>query len=434
MLDVLLLIPHELGGLPVFGWGWALGVWLVVVTVVSIVQGRRCGWGPETWGSAPLFLAIGAAIVFVLPRMEEFDPATEAWIGLPIRGFGVMVTLGVMSGVGLSAYAARRAGLDQEHIYSLAFWMFLFGIIGARTFYVVQNWSEYQRETLGATLLEVVKFTQGGLVVYGALIGALAAGGWYLRSRRLPVLAIGDLIAPGMLVGLAWGRIGCFLHGCCFGGVCAIAPLGVSFPATSPPYEHQQAEGRFHGMQLRRDDAAGVWRVTAVDDSSEAAERGVRPGDRIVEINGRRLEEFAGRRIPARLLGPRLGLKFEDGREAAWSLPEMPARSRPVHPVQLYSSVHAALLALLLWAIYPYARRDGEVFAWMLTLYPIGRIFEELVRDDEPGRFGTALTISQWVSVGLLAGAAVLWAVVLRRPAVRALAGGNYSNSSDATV
>lgn len=416
MLDTLLLIPHEVRGLPIFGWGWAFGLWLVVAAAILFVQGRRTGGSGEIWGSLPLFLAIAAVIVFLLPRFEELD-AEGRPIGLPIRGFGVMVTLGVLSGVGLSAYAARRQGLDPEQIYSLAFWMVAAGGIGARLFYVVQYWRDYQRESWGETLREVLNFTRGGLVVYGALAGALLAATWYVRTRRLPLLAIGDLIAPGMLVGLAWGRIGCFLHGCCYGGLCAVTALGVTFPYPSPPYEHQQAEGLFHGMRLRRDDSAQGWRVVSVDSTGPAHEAGLRAGELIKTINGESLTAFAQRRVPAQLLGPRLALVMDDGQERIWTLTELPRRSLPVHPAQLYSSLHAALLALLLWMIYPFRRRDGEVFAWMITLYPIGRFFEELVRDDEPGRLGTPLTISQLISVSLLGAAAALWVWLWKRGA-----------------
>lgn len=424
MRDTLILIPHDVLGLPVFGWGWALAAWLVVAIGLSVIQGRRSGWNAETWGSLPLFLAIAAAIVFFLPRLEEYDPVGERIVGLPIRGFGVMVTLGVICGVALAAYAARREGLDPELIYSLAFWMFLGGIGGARLFYVVQYWNEYRRESLGATLIEVFKFTQGGLVLYGGLLGGVGAALVWLRVKRLPILVVADLIAPSMVVGLAWGRIGCFLHGCCYGGLCAASAWGVTFPAYSPPYEHQQSEGLFHGLRLTRDSAAQGWKVREVDPEGPAARHGVEVGDVVRAINGEDWEKFAGQRVPARLFGPRLELRLADGREVTWLIDEFPARSRPVYPVQLYSSLHAALLAYLLWVIFPWRRKDGEVIAWLLTLYPVGRIFEELIRDDEPGRFGTSLTISQWVSVAILLVAAGLWAVVWRRP-VRAAASSN---------
>ena len=69
-------------------------------------------------------------------------------------------------------------------------------------------------------------------------------------------------------------------------------------------------------------------------------------------------------------------------------------------PTQLYAAIDAGLLALVLWFYYPFRRRDGEVFALLITLHPISRFFLEMIRSDEPGQFGTGLTISQWLSLG----------------------------------
>ena len=73
-----------------------------------------------------------------------------------------------------------------------------------------------------------------------------------------------------------------------------------------------------------------------------------------------------------------------------------------IHPTQVYSSINAALICLLLWFYWTVRRFDGEVFALMLILYSVGRFMLEIVRHDEAGLFGSSLTISQWVSVGTL--------------------------------
>ena len=73
-------------------------------------------------------------------------------------------------------------------------------------------------------------------------------------------------------------------------------------------------------------------------------------------------------------------------------------------------------MCLLLLAWHPFRRQEGEVFALMLTLYPITRILLEMVRDDEPGVLGTPLTVSQIVSLMVLLAASVLWVHLLRRP------------------
>ena len=104
--------------------------------------------------------------------------------------------------------------------------------------------------TLGA----ILNVTQGGLVVYGSLIGALLGGLWFLRRHALPTLAVADLMAPSLVLGLALGRIGCLLNGCCYGGLCD-APWGLTFPAESEPYKHQQSLGQLHGFQIAEDSA-----------------------------------------------------------------------------------------------------------------------------------------------------------------------------------
>jgi len=77
----------------------------------------------------------------------------------------------------------------------------------------VQYWEEFEKPTIPETIRSLLNFTKGGLFVYGSVIAGLPVGYWYLRKRGLPILAFGDIIAPSMVVGLALGRIGCFLTG-----------------------------------------------------------------------------------------------------------------------------------------------------------------------------------------------------------------------------
>ena len=92
-----------------------------------------------------------------------------------------------------------------------------------------------------------------------------------------------------------------------------------------------------------------------------------------------------------------------------------PARSHPVHPTQLYSTIGALLICLLLLAYDPFRRRDGELSALMLTVYSVTRFLEEIVRTDEAPILSTGMTISQNVSLLLLLGAMGLWYYVLRQ-------------------
>ena len=106
----------------------------------------------------------------------------------------------------------------------MAFWLFIGGMIGGRAFYVIEYWHErFRTDSFRETLLRVLNFPEGGLVVYGALFGGVIGGAVVHSQARLPALATFDLIAPSMAIGLALGRIGCFLNGCCYGGPTSLA-------------------------------------------------------------------------------------------------------------------------------------------------------------------------------------------------------------------
>lgn len=415
MLSTLLQIPHDVAGLPIFGFGWALGAWLITGIGFIAWLIKRQGWNDDTRSYLPMFLMVAVAIAFVLPWIEEKDPATGLSAGLPIRGYGVMVMLGVVSGVSLAAWQAKRVGLDPEHIFTLAFWLFVAGIVGARGFYVVQNWSQFQRPSLGETISEVMKFTQGGLVVYGSFIGATLALVVYCRREKLPLLAIADLITPSMLLGLSLGRIGCFLNGCCFGGLCAL-PLGVSFPETSPPFQHQLATGLFYGVRVDWDDATNQPFIAKVEPDSAASKAGVTVGTVIRSVNGFPANAWPNAFAQIAETGGRITLESDGGKKFEWQASAVPRRSLPVHPVQLYAAVEAGLLSLVLWSYFPFRRRDGELFALLLLIHPIARFLQEMIRDDLPGALGTPLTISQLLSVLMFVVGAAAWIALARRP------------------
>jgi len=406
MRQTLFHIPHEVVGLPVFGMGWALIVWAVASAMLLWWLVRRQGWNADTRSYLPLLLLVAAAFYFVLPFLEERS-AAGAPLGLAIRGYGVMLLVAVICGVGLAVQQARRMGLDPELIYSLALWSFVGGIIGARAFFVIQYWHQFDRPTVGATFGALLNVTQGGLVVYGSLIGAGITGIWFIRKHGLPLLAVVDLVAPSMALGMAVGRIGCLLNGCCHGGLCENPTLGMTFPRGSPPYIQQQLDGFSIG---RSPDGSAV--VTAIEPNGPAEQGGLTVEAVIKSINEIPVDSYDVARGVLATSGPELTIETDVGTAQV----RAPPRSRPVHPTQIYSAISAAVLCLLLWAYYPFRRRDGEVMALLLTLYPITRFLLEIIRNDEPGRFGTPLTISQLISLVIFAGACVLWRHLARQP------------------
>jgi phosphatidylglycerol:prolipoprotein diacylglycerol transferase len=417
MRTTLLVIPHELFGLPVFGMGWLLIAWLILCAVTLALLVRRQGWNADTASYLPFQVLIAALIVFLMPRLEVVDASGESQ-GLPIRGFGVMMALAAVTAVGLALYRARQVGIDPDAIMALAMWMFVPGILGARLFYVVQYWDQFAKPNMQETLLGLFNFTSGGLVMYGSVIVGLPFGIYYLLRHKLPVWAIADIIAPSMVVGLALGRIGCFMNGCCYGGVCD-GPLGLTFPPGSPPHARHHELGWLYGLHLASDEQGVV--IDRVDAGSAAAAAGVKPGEHVATIRGEAVKEEKDALALLSKSGRQFALTTREGSAYAIEAEPWPVRSFPVHPTQLYAALDAALLAAFLWFYYPFRRRDGEVFALLVTLHPISRFLLEIIRDDEPGLWGTSLTIAQWTSVAIFLAALGLWWYLTRQPQTRAL-------------
>ncbi|MBU6221314.1 MAG: prolipoprotein diacylglyceryl transferase [Planctomycetes bacterium] len=340
MLSTLFHIPTRLTvgavSLPLFGFGLLFAVWVVGgAFAVSRSLGRR-GWRDTAQALAAPLALTGALVAFILPALDDGQ-------GVPVRGYGVMLLIAAAAGTWLSIRRGRAFGFDADTIIALATEVFLWGLVGARLFYVIEYGEQFfpPGRSLVSALPDVLNLAAGGLVVFGALPTAALAAWRFAARRGLSLVNLADCVAPGLLVGLALGRIGCFLNGCCYGGPCDL-PWAVRFPPQSPPWLDQAA-------------------------------RGLLPSG-----------------------------------TAAWSL--------PVHPAQLYAAIDAALLAALACAWTPLARRPGEVFALVLTLHPISRLLLEAIRIDEPPALGTPLSISQLVSLVLLALAAALWAWLSRQP------------------
>lgn len=130
----------------------------------------------------------------------------------PVRSYGVMLSLGIMAGLLTSCYVAKRQGRFLEEILDLAFYAIVGGILGARIWEVVFSWDYYSNH-----LLQIPAIWNGGISVQGSVLGGLIAVIWYCRRHGIPFWPMADTLAPGLLVGQAIGRVGCFLNGCCYG-------------------------------------------------------------------------------------------------------------------------------------------------------------------------------------------------------------------------
>jgi len=385
---------------------WIIIAWAIACVVAVFWLYRKHGWGKEVIGFLPFAAISGAIIIFGLPYLQDSeinpaDPEGPRIVGLPIRGYGFFLLLATLAGVGTATYRAKSLGKDPDVILSLAFWVFIVGIVGARMFYVLQKFDEFNIHNPTEFFFAMISMTKGGLVIYGGLIGALLAFVAFMAKNRLPMFEFADIIAPSMILGLSIGRLGCLMNGCCFGGVCTIEPLAVQFPEGSPPYLRELETGELLGIhgkpgKSQQLDELGMTTVESVDAGSVADQHGIKPGDRIgITFDSEQLQ-LARYNVARNVV---IQINRTSSNPIMIDYDELPRQSLKIHPTQVYSSIDAGLIFLFLWFFFPFRQRNGQVFALLMIIYPVARTIEEFIRIDEPGQFGTIFTISQWVSL-----------------------------------
>jgi phosphatidylglycerol:prolipoprotein diacylglycerol transferase len=140
----------------------------------------------------------------------NINPVAFSIGAFEVRWYGIMVVLAVVAVIAIALREAKRVGLAEEHIYSVGLWGIIGGIIVSRLFHVIDKWGYYM-----AHPEQIIGFE--GLTVYGAVLGALLAVLIYCWVKKISFWLIGDVIAPGAILGQAIGRIGCLMNGCCYG-------------------------------------------------------------------------------------------------------------------------------------------------------------------------------------------------------------------------
>jgi phosphatidylglycerol:prolipoprotein diacylglycerol transferase len=300
---------------------------------------------------------------------------------LPLHGYGLAMAAGFLLAILTAARRARRDGSPPEVVHNAALACFFGGVFGARAFFVLQNHEQFDG------LFALLRIWEGGLTFYGGFLVATLATVGYLHFSRRNVLYWLDVITPSMALGLACGRIGCFLNGCCYGDVARAGP-GMVWPVGSIPWYHYAEE--------------------QVPAFAEAVRVFGGPG------------------------GAAVSGAVGGAAAAVW---EMPA----IHPAQVYALVNALGLALVLSLMFWRRRRNGQILLTFAVLYGITRYLLEAIRADEPETYLLGLptllrlvgareaaetlpglTISQNIAVVMVAGGGLLlWRLLKsRRPSL----------------
>ena len=145
--------------------------------------------------------------------------------GFRLPAYGVMVAAAFLTALAVVARLARREGRDADTIVNLGIYCAMAGIAGAKLNLILVDWERYAANP--SELFSLATLQAMG-IFYGGFLAALAVAIWNMRRKRLPLLATADLFAPGIAIGHAIGRIGCFAAGCCWGTQCD-RPWAVTF-------------------------------------------------------------------------------------------------------------------------------------------------------------------------------------------------------------
>lgn len=146
--------------------------------------------------------------------------------GLTIYWYGVLVAAGFLAGLWTASRRSWREGIPAEAVVDLSPWLIGGAIVGARMLYVISYWRE---DFAAKPIWEIFMVRHGGLVFYGGLIGAALVVIAYARAKQLPLWKLADVLAPSIVLGHAFGRIGCLMNGCCYGRPTGL-PWAIRFP------------------------------------------------------------------------------------------------------------------------------------------------------------------------------------------------------------
>ena len=156
---------------------------------------------------------------------------------LHLKTYGALVAIGFLAAWQVCSWLCRREGRNAEDLSNLLVLMMAGGIGGARLAYVIEHW----QAEFAANPLQIIRIDQGGLMFYGGVIADFIVFALWCRAKRENPLKMADFIAVVVPLGHAFGRIGCFFYGCCYGRISG-SVCAVRFPRFSPAWHEHFAK------------------------------------------------------------------------------------------------------------------------------------------------------------------------------------------------
>ena len=172
------------------------------------------------------------------------DPVFFSIGSFSIRWYGFLAAMGFLAALLIIQINRRYAKLSSDQVSNIVMLGMISGVVGARIFYVAQNWSFYSAHPSA-----IIRIDQGGLVFYGGFILAFILVVLYVRKVcRADVVRVLDVMAPALAAAHSLGRIGCFFNGCCYGKPTSLF-VGLAYPQGSEPAQ-RYGEAALHPVQL----------------------------------------------------------------------------------------------------------------------------------------------------------------------------------------
>ncbi|HHX77269.1 MAG TPA: prolipoprotein diacylglyceryl transferase [Firmicutes bacterium] len=137
----------------------------------------------------------------------NIDPVAFSIGPIDIYWYGILISTGVLAATFLAVREAQRQGINEDYPILFLFWALPLGLLGARLWYVVFNWSYYSQNPG-----QILAFRSGGLAIHGAVIAGVLTLFFFCRAKKLDAWHFGDILAPGLILAQAIGRWGNFFN------------------------------------------------------------------------------------------------------------------------------------------------------------------------------------------------------------------------------